>query len=362
MIKPSGYNLCVFFSGSRVLSVFFSTSFSLSYELDFSSPHMLIETKDTNWTIPSNKETSDIIKQFLGTNLSSNALNLVTDLDYFVQALQNYVEFDSVIENTTDFEKHIRENIKMSFRLNKDAYEGEVTDIRKYEDYIELDLMSSKETITMKLPKRNEDEIDYIRIGDIIYVEPSLGAIKKLGRSENKAGELDLEGTKYVPIPKGKVYTQRQKEIVVTLAEIDHGYGSMERAEDFVRQSLIEGVPLESQPVMSINTIILINTPLGNKERRILFKYATEYSGIKFIVINEPTKCFMTVRLSSENLMEIMKAFSVENGFDKIFSINETTELIGNVLTRDNFSRMLSIVKMSSDLGDLKKNLTMFKV
>ena len=57
--------------------------------------------------------------------------------------------------------------------------------------------------------------------GDVIYIEASSGAVKRVGRSDAYATEFDLEAEEYVPVPKGDVH--KKKEIVqdVTLHDLD---------------------------------------------------------------------------------------------------------------------------------------------
>ena len=49
-------------------------------------------------------------------------------------------------------------------------------------------------------------------VGDVIYIEATSGAVKRVGRSDAYATEYDLEAEEYVPIPKGDVH--KRKEIV----------------------------------------------------------------------------------------------------------------------------------------------------
>ena len=51
-----------------------------------------------------------------------------------------------------------------------------------------------------------------IALGDVIYIEATSGAVKRVGRSDAYASEYDLEADEYVPIPKGEVH--KKKEIV----------------------------------------------------------------------------------------------------------------------------------------------------
>lgn len=49
-------------------------------------------------------------------------------------------------------------------------------------------------------------------MGDVIYIEASSGAVKRVGRCDAYATEFDLEAEEYVPLPKGDVH--KRKEVV----------------------------------------------------------------------------------------------------------------------------------------------------
>ncbi|KAL8442591.1 hypothetical protein Emed_007247 [Eimeria media] len=60
-----------------------------------------------------------------------------------------------------------------------------------------------------------------VAVGDVIYVEAATGRVRRVGRSEEFAGQFDLEADKYVPLPKGDVH--KKKEVIqdVTLHDLD---------------------------------------------------------------------------------------------------------------------------------------------
>lgn len=51
-----------------------------------------------------------------------------------------------------------------------------------------------------------------VAVGDIIYVEAATGQVRRVGRSEEYAGQFDLEADKFVPVPKGDVH--KKKEVI----------------------------------------------------------------------------------------------------------------------------------------------------
>lgn len=71
-------------------------------------------------------------------------------------------------------------------------------------------------------------------VGDVIYIEATSGAVKRVGRSDSYATEYDLEAEEYVPIPKGDVH--KKKEIVqdVTLHDLDMANARPQGGHDFL--------------------------------------------------------------------------------------------------------------------------------
>ena len=56
-------------------------------------------------------------------------------------------------------------------------------------------------------------------MGDVIYVEAATGQVRRVGRSEEFAGQFDLEADKYVPVPKGDVH--KKKEVVQVIEPVN---------------------------------------------------------------------------------------------------------------------------------------------
>merc|ERR1711934_128014 len=73
-----------------------------------------------------------------------------------------------------------------------------------------------------------------VAVGDIIYVEGSTGAVKRVGRSDAYATEFDLEAEEYVPLPKGDVH--KKKEVIqdVTLHDLDMANAKPQGGQDIV--------------------------------------------------------------------------------------------------------------------------------
>merc|ERR1712086_1133193 len=73
-----------------------------------------------------------------------------------------------------------------------------------------------------------------VTAGDVIYIEATSGAVKRVGRSDSYATEFDLEAEEYVPLPKGDVH--KKKEIVqdVTLHDLDMANAKPQGGQDIV--------------------------------------------------------------------------------------------------------------------------------
>merc|ERR1712091_739460 len=73
-----------------------------------------------------------------------------------------------------------------------------------------------------------------VAVGDVIYVEGSTGAVKRVGRSDAYATEFDLEAEEYVPLPKGDVH--KKKEIVqdITLHDLDSANARPQGGQDIM--------------------------------------------------------------------------------------------------------------------------------
>lgn len=54
-------------------------------------------------------------------------------------------------------------------------------------------------------------------MGDIIYIEAATGQVRRVGRSEEFAGQFDLEADKYIPVPKGDVHKKKEVIQVISL-------------------------------------------------------------------------------------------------------------------------------------------------
>jgi len=126
------------------------------------------------------------------------------------------------------------------------GYEGEVTELTPEEaedplggygrtiSHVVIGLKTTKGAKQLRLDPTIYDQIqkEGVTVGDVIYVEASSGAVKRVGRSDAYASEFDLEAEEYVPLPKGDVH--KKKEIVqdVTLHDLDSSNAKPQGGQD----------------------------------------------------------------------------------------------------------------------------------
>lgn len=143
--------------------------------------------------------------------------------------------YSAEVKKTEILMENFRRAIGIRIREVKEVYEGEVTDLIAEEtenphggygkaiSAIRITLRTVKGTKTLMLAPQIHENIqkEKIHVGDVIYIEPTSGIVKRVGRSDQYATEFDLEAEEYVPVPKGEVH--KKKDIVqdVTLHDLD---------------------------------------------------------------------------------------------------------------------------------------------
>ena len=133
-------------------------------------------------------------------------------------------------------------------RETKEVYEGEVVELTPEEAenplggygrtiaHLLVTLKTAKGTKKLRLDPSIYEAVqkERVRPGDVVYLEASSGAVKRVGRSDAYATEFDLEAEEYVPLPKGDVH--KKKEIVqdVTLHDLDVANARPSGGQDLV--------------------------------------------------------------------------------------------------------------------------------
>ncbi|MDP2437151.1 MAG: RuvB-like domain-containing protein [archaeon] len=102
--------------------------------------------------------------------------------------------------------------------------------------HVIVGLKTAKGTRQLKLDPLIYENLqkERVRPGDVIFIEANSGAVKRVGRSDAYAAEVDLEAEEYVPLPKGEVH--KHKDIVqdVTLHDLDVANASPQGGHDIL--------------------------------------------------------------------------------------------------------------------------------
>jgi len=154
--------------------------------------------------------------------------------------------YSAEVKKTEVLMENFRRAIGLRIKENKEVYEGEVTELRAEEtdnplggygktiSHVVITLKSLKGSKQLKLDAAIYEalEKEHVTVGDVIYIEATSGAVKRVGRSDAYVGDHDLEADEYVPLPKGDVH--KKKEIVqdVTLHDLDVANAKPHQGQD----------------------------------------------------------------------------------------------------------------------------------
>lgn len=154
--------------------------------------------------------------------------------------------YSAELKKTSVLMENFRRAIGLRIKENKEVYEGEVTELRAEEtdnplggygksiSHVVITLKSVKGSKQLKLDAAIYDSLEKekVSVGDVIYIEATSGAVKRVGRSDAYVGDHDLEADEYVPLPKGDVH--KKKEIVqdVTLHDLDIANAKPNQGQD----------------------------------------------------------------------------------------------------------------------------------
>ncbi|KAL8269815.1 hypothetical protein Esti_006259 [Eimeria stiedai] len=153
------------------------------------------------------------------------------------EATVNPQVYSSEVKKTEVLMENFRRAIGIKIKEVKEVFEGQVVSMclsvgssssaEGPEETscppVRLTLKTVKNSKTLRLhPSINQGlRKEKVAVGDVIYVEAATGRVRRVGRSEEFAGQFDLEADKYVPLPKGDVH--KKKEVIqdVTLHDLD---------------------------------------------------------------------------------------------------------------------------------------------
>ncbi|KAF1745366.1 hypothetical protein MXB_4141 [Myxobolus squamalis] len=237
--------------------------------------------------------------------------------------------YSAEVKKTEILMENFRRAIGIRVKEIKEVYEGEVTELTPIEtetpfsgykktiSHVILGLKSSKGMRQLKLDPTMYEAIvsEKINVGDVIYVESTSGAVKRMGRSKNFAHEFDLELDQYVPVPKGDVL--KKKEIIqdLTLHDLDVANAFPEATHDvtslinqFMKPKLTE---ITEKLRKEVNNIVNKLIDQGSGEL---------VPGVLFIdeVHMLDTECFTFLHRAMESTIAPIIIFATNRGIDEV--------------------------------------------
>jgi RuvB-like protein 1 len=107
---------------------------------------------------------------------------------------------------------------------------------QKSVSHVVVSLKSGKGSKQLRLDASIYESLvkERVQVGDVIYIEATSGAVKRVGRCDAYAAEFDLEAEAYVPLPKGDVHKRREVVQDVTLHDLDSANAAPEGGSDLV--------------------------------------------------------------------------------------------------------------------------------
>lgn len=139
----------------------------------------------------------------------------------------------------------VRGAIKVSCSAVSEVFEGEVVEVHTVKDQndslreLEVTLRTAKSSNVLRVGPSLAPAFSMVNAGDVVYVDPAAGVVRRLGRAENHADEYDLECDRYVQLSKGSSNSQRMHEATVSLYSMDRVYsGGHGPISDYVRRSV----------------------------------------------------------------------------------------------------------------------------
>ncbi|KAI5169364.1 RuvB-like protein 1 [Pancytospora epiphaga] len=274
------------------------------------------------------KENSNAIKalQAFGSNKFMNYLFMDGDTTVSLALVESLGGVLNIHEALTidNIEDAFRRSVYFSFESTVTIYEGEVTEIKVLRDELEeireiyLTLAAVKGSKTVRLGRQFRNIIGNINTGDVVYIEPASGLLRRIGRSESRCDEYDLEGDKYVQLNKGTVNTTKNRQSRVSLYDFDFSLsGHNSPISAFTRKS-VDGiirqyVKLKAVKFDSSNLVINRAHLLDKRSLSVLSRCAAEYPWVKILFIgnlNEvsfPLGNFLIVKVKNENIFDILK-------------------------------------------------------
>lgn len=237
--------------------------------------------------------------------------------------------YSSEVKKTEVLMENFRRAIGLRIRETKEVYEGEVTQLTPEEteapfggygktiSHVIVGLKTAKGTRQLKLDPLIYENLqkERVRPGDVIFIEANSGAVKRVGRSDAFAAEVDLEAEEYVPLPKGEVHKHKDVVQDVTLHDLDVANASPQGGHDILS--------MMNQLVKSKKTEI--TEKLRSEVNRLVDKYIEQgiaelVPGVLFIdeVHMLDIECFTYLNRALESAMSPIVIFATNRGVEKV--------------------------------------------
>lgn len=143
--------------------------------------------------------------------------------------------YSAEVKKTEVLMSAFRRAIGLRIKESKEVFEGEVTSLTPVESenqlqgygkaiaHVLLGLRTANASKTLKLDPSIYEALqkERVSVGDVIYIEASSGAVRRVGRCDNHATQVDLEADEFTPLPKGDVHKKREVVQDVTLHDLD---------------------------------------------------------------------------------------------------------------------------------------------
>ncbi len=156
--------------------------------------------------------------------------------------------YSAEVKKTEVLMANMRRAIGLRIREVKEVFEGEVTGLTPVESenqvqgygktisHVLVVLKTAAQTKTLRLDANFYEAMqkERVQLGDVIYIEAQSGAVRRVGRSDAFATEVDLEAEEYVPLPKGDVHKKRDIVQDVTLHDLDTANARPQGGQDIM--------------------------------------------------------------------------------------------------------------------------------
>jgi RuvB-like protein 1 len=268
--------------------------------------------------------------------------------------------YSSEVKKTEILMENFRRAIGLRIKESKEVYEGEIVSMRPEEkddplggygkavSHVVVTLKTTKGSKTLKLDPSIYDSLvkEKCSVGDVIYIEATTGAVKRVGRCDSFATEFDLEAEEYVPLPKGDVHKKKDVVQDVTLHDLDAANARPQGGQDLmsIMGSLVKPKKTE------------ITEKLRREINKVVNKYidtgvAELVPGVLFVdeVHMLDIECFTYLNRALESSLSPIVVFATNRG---VCRVRGTEVLSPHGVPVDLLDRMLVIRTMPYSLEE----------